>query len=595
MNSFKLLSRVFTVCCISIGLALVCLVVRLAVHDSTAFPFWDQWVFTMQIASQDGHYFLSQLWEQHNEHRIVLLRLLLLADFHWFRATGRLLLSLILVFHLLHLMIFCRVVFWLKEIGNTLRLALCGLVAAYLFSLGQLENFVCAWQLCFILASFFASLSFYLFVASLDASVGLIRATVKPGLFVWSLVAALLATLSVASGLFVWPVLIYLCFAMRLDRRILAMAVVAGTVVMGSYFINYHSPAEHANPLASLHHPLQMLQYLVLYLGAAWEPFGTTTILIVGSVGLLIGILVLWNTTFRTASISRAELFCSAIVALTLITGLVTASGRINFGIDQALSSRYQTFAMVFWSALGLWAVSIASNNTGREWRCLVVALVSLIVVSGPLLKFQVVAEPFDARATKWRQAEVSVLSDVDDHAAMKSVSPDQSQTDPALDYLRLHHLSVFADDRYAQLGSLFSTFYHVSKEVACVGGAKLLADASDISSGGAELSGWAWDADTESAFQSIVLVDAQGKIYGFGAGGFRFSGQAFDNMTDKNLQWFGYVKKGPATTRVQAYAVRNGKEACPIGAPQAVPPAPVESSSSSARLLPNSRLRDAR
>jgi hypothetical protein len=218
-----------------------------------------------------------------------------------------------------------------------------------------------------------------------------------------------------------------------------------------------------------------------------------------------------------------------------------------------------------------------------------------LIVVSGPLLKFQVVAEPFDARATKWRQAEVSVLSDVDDHAAMKSVSPDQSQTDPALDYLRIHHLSVFADDRYAQLGSLFSTFYHVSKEVACVGGAKLLADASDISSGGAELSGWAWDADTESAFQSIVLVDAQGKIYGFGAGGFRISGQAFDNMTDKNPQWFGYVKKGPATTRVQAYAVRNGKEACPIGAPQAVPPALVESSSSSVRLLPNSRLRDAR
>jgi hypothetical protein len=107
-----------------------------------------------------------------------------------------------------------------------------------LFSLGQLENFVWTWQVCFILDSFFASLSFVLFAKSIDATGVLSSARVKPLLFVYSLVAALLATLSAASGLFVWPVLIYLCLVLRLNWRNILATILSAVVVVGSYLVN---------------------------------------------------------------------------------------------------------------------------------------------------------------------------------------------------------------------------------------------------------------------------------------------------------------------------------------------------------------------
>jgi hypothetical protein len=588
MNSFnKYLSGLLMLCSVSLGLVLIYVIFLFVARDSTTFPFWDQWAFTMEIAKQNGHYSLAQLWQQHSEHRVVLLRLLLLADFHWFSATGRLLLGIILIGQFLHLAIVYRVIFWLDEINIALRLALCGLVSAFFFSPSQLENFVWPFQACFILTSFFASFCFYFFVKSLDASTGLTGSKVRAGLFVCSLISALLATLSAASGLFTWPALIFLCFALRLNWRTLAATAGAGIAVMGSYFMNYQSTSDHASPLMSLRHPLEMVQYVIVYLGGAWAPFGINVAMIVGSVGLLIAVMVLWIAVFRTLWLSRSELFCSAAVVFTLLTGFATASGRINFGVDQAFSSRYQTFAMVFWSALTIWAVSMVAKSATREWIPLFVAVGSLVVVGGPLLKFHVVTGFYDDRASQWRLVEASVLSGVNDRFVMKSISPDQNRTDLALKYLRAHRLSVFAGNRYSQLGSAFSSVYRVNKGLKCEGDTKLFSFIHAVRGSGAQVSGWAWETDSQSEFRNLVLVNEHGKISGFGAGGFVYSGKRPNHIADERIRWFGYVKEEPDTANIQAYGVlQDGRETCPIGAPQVVSRKSFESPLASVRML---------
>lgn len=559
--------------CCAAGLVLICTVIQLWATDSPRLPFWDHWLFVRQLANQHGHYFVHELWQQHNEHRIVLLRLLLLADFHWFGATGNFLAALILIIHFCHLLVFFRIVFWIENINSALRVALCGLVTILFFSLGQSDNFVSQWQLCFILAAFLQTFCFYLFARALGrlGHSEPLPPSVDARSFSGCLATAFLATINVASGLFVWPVLVYLCFIYRLKRKGIA-ALLVGAIVTGAYLVNFHSPGTHANPLTSLYQPMLLARYLVLYLGAGWAPFGTLSCTMIGSIALIAALAMLWDVSFRTSLMSRAELFSSAIAAFTLITGLITGLGRINFGVDQAVSSRYQTFVMVFWAAVAIWSISKAAKSTARDWAAPAVFCVLLVIAAGPLLKFRSAIEFNDERARRWRLAESGALSDVYDRLSMRRISMDVAQDKPALNYLRANRLSAFSGFQYSQLGLPLSRFYQTEKDLVCDGSVTSLGFLQEPRTSSAVLSGWAWDSVSRSGIQELVLADDRGDISGFGTGGFVDSTAPAVAGNNTRVQWFGFTSIRPGTRKVLAYGViSDGTKVCPIGTPQDV------------------------
>lgn len=569
----KYLTRLWLSVSVGLGLVLIFVISRLVVKDSTTLPFWDYWTFVTELASHDGHYSLAQLWHQHNEHRIVIPRLLFLVDIHWFHATGRFLLATILITQLLQLGIFCLVIVPLSHLSNAFRAGLCCFVCALLFSPVQLDNFVWGFQVSFILATFFGSLSFYLFAKSYHKSSIMDQPQMKMGLFTGSLIAALLSTLCLASGLFVWPVLVLLCFGLRLNCRVLMSAMLSAILVVSSYLHHYGSPGDHASPIISIEHPRKILEYLALYFGGSWIIYGRHAAAIVGTMGLLAGVALLCHYAFRIRSTDRCRIFCSAVVFFSLMTGFVTALGRVNFGIDQALSSRYQTVTLVFWAALGIWLISLTTNGKMPRWSRFAVLFGLAFIALGPLLRYGAISEPYAARAEQWRVAEVSALSGVNDYFMMKAVCPDPGKINSALAYLRVHRLSVFASSRAKQLGAPFSSVYRLDTKERCEGAMDAPAAAPGPAHNGFRLTGWAWDKTSKSEFRNIVIVNEHGTIAGFGSGGYVYSGKQPDGIADRDIQWFGYVPEGSDLTKLQAYGVvGDGGDSCPVGGTKDVP-----------------------
>jgi hypothetical protein len=541
------------------ALAFAASIFRFSLHNAPVLPFWDHWVLFIELASGHGHYSLAQLWQLHGEHRIVLPRLFLLADLYFFKATGTALIVSILTFQAFHAILFCLAACSLRHLSAWIRACVCALLIVFFFSPVQIENFVWPYQISFILGAFFSSFSLFLFAISYRNSppwryLG----------FAACVLAALCSTLSLASGLVVWPLLMLLCLVLRVERKVLAAITISAILIISAYFYNYHSPAIHADPLVSLKHPSTLVVYLLAYLGGSWSVFGFTAAVSLGVAGVLAASFLLFTRLVRPSSSKPVEIFFLSIIVLSVIVGLITGAGRINFGLDQAFSSRYQSIALAFWAALASWAISLAARqNKGRIWAsALMIAFTT--VAAAPLFKLQFIVTPYKDRAENWRVAQVSAISDVDDRQFMRTLSPDLGQTEPALEYLRQHRLSIFSSNLYPQLGSLFLTHYKIDAGLHCVGAVDNTTRLLSQNQGGFRLSGWAWNATSRRPFEHLVLVNEHGVISGFGVGEYPYKGKTASAIPGGASGWFGYTRIESTTDRVHIYGVADdGKNAC--------------------------------
>ncbi len=68
----------------------------IVVVSYSSLPYWDGWA-EIDFPATGGMSTLEWIWAQHNEHRLLLSRLFMLADLHWFHARQTLLLATIFV------------------------------------------------------------------------------------------------------------------------------------------------------------------------------------------------------------------------------------------------------------------------------------------------------------------------------------------------------------------------------------------------------------------------------------------------------------------------------------------------------------------
>jgi hypothetical protein len=201
---------------ITIGVAAYVVVVG---HSSL--PYWDGWIQIKYAVERPQPGVFEWLWAQHNEHRLLIPKVLLLADLHWFGARQNSLLVSIFAIQLLHL----TVLSWSMRLLGTWRGAVwrtgSGLVAFCLFCPSQWENFVWGFQTCFVLPGLFATLSLIALLLYW------IRGHCK--YLVLCIVGALGATYSLANGNLLWPLLIAAAIVLRLRLAAILSLLGAGT------------------------------------------------------------------------------------------------------------------------------------------------------------------------------------------------------------------------------------------------------------------------------------------------------------------------------------------------------------------------------
>jgi hypothetical protein len=339
------------------------------------YPFKDQWELPLLLEKMhtDG-LGLSDFWAQHNEHRLLFPRLVMLFlarlshwNVLWEQAVNL----------LLGMGIFA---FWVLQARRSLERKPLGwllpLLSLLAFSLAQWGNWFLGWQL-----------QEFMNVLALCAACYWLATPNWPHCLAAAL-AGIVATYSFANGLLVWPLgLAILLYAENQPRWKMtpkrAFWTVIGVLVITSYLYGYQRPPHHPPFWSFIKHPVDFVLYFFKYLGQPVCNFSGIT-----SVGAaMFGVVGLshWLSMFLPLLRGSKKYLASrwaplaALGAYAVLSALLTGAARIEMGgSDQAMSPRYVTMANLFWFSLLIMAwMHFSPTEKPKPGRvaCVVVAV----------------------------------------------------------------------------------------------------------------------------------------------------------------------------------------------------------------------------
>ncbi len=588
---------------------------------------WDYWRLSDDL-SRDT---LKTLFSQHNEHRIAALRLFLMADHHWFNASGFWMLGCNLLFLLITAVVIWRMATRDRSVSPAYSLFVLGTVTAILFSAQQFDNLTWTFQVGFLVAFTGAVWSFAAFAAG-SRSPSVLHFALWTALAVFS---AMLATYSLASGLLIWIFLIPLALTLRISWQRVLLTVVLGAFFVGTYLTGYESPGHHAKPSDSITELFRVIGFVLTYVGSpadelihnAMLTFGIGTEQYRAFFSALAGFFVLaaggWFcidvfTRGRDRDNSGEVVLVHTLLFITAC-GFITALGRINFGIGAALSTRYATPALIYWAALaGLFLLRKARQwdspeGARRQW--FVVAVVFLLFSSGQMSRV--------GYAREWRAAisdgPAAIAAGVYDRDAWLKVYHSHHFMIRPLAEMRQKQLGPFNDPLLALTGKRASD--HFSGIPYPLPGSKLeqtLAEQRRLAAGaeppaaapapaepveefeadepaeekteqgvfegnidavggtqssmmsGHFVTGWAWDGVAKKAPEAIIVLDERGIIRGIDRCRVsRSDVKAAKPVVTTNFTGFKVYVPGNRAESLWTYAVLSDKSARLIGGPK--------------------------
>ena len=562
---------------LAVGVYVLVTTIAMVIHGWSAVPYWDQWD---ELILSPKQVFSPWLYSQHNEHRILFPRLLFAIDTFAFAETNK-------------FDFFCNVALPLTLAGLIVHVArrhvssaltdtlwIAGIVLTVLFSAMQYENFVWGFQVQFFGIQLAA-------VASI-ACLALGRAT-------WaSLVAAIafaaIAVYTLASGIIVPFLAIPVALWAGRSKAQIAVLALAAVALLASYLHGYVPPSGHSDPLRTLLRP-ELPVYAAAELG---NPFGQLLRGVhaahylywdcaFGALGLALFAVAALVHLRQGRSIGQPELVFLGSAALMVGVAFLTALGRLKFGLDQALSSRYATPMLLFWLSLAMLATSeiqrrradlrlhvpgarlivFRSSRAHRQYRGLQLMAMGL---SLPGLFALACAQPRLVKtglavALPRREAVAALLANVDDAEALAHVYPHLRALQRKAAELRAQHLAVFADGWSRWLGAPLADHVQLAAPGQCQGGIDQVARLPVSGRAQWRVVGWAWDSASRSVPDRIVIADGAGRVVGYALSGF----PPLKPGHDKHSGWRGDFT-APQTGSVTAYAlIDRDRVDCPL------------------------------
>ena len=443
------------------GIVTIAVALYMVVISYSALPYWDGWIQFDAVSNGHSPLSPSWLWQQHNEHRLVIPKLFLAADLRLFQGRQIFLLASIFVIQLLHLSLLSWSMWVLGGWRGTLWRTGTGLAAFCVFCPAQRENLIWGFQVCFVLPQLLASLSFVALLLYYMNSRQ--HPDKRPSKYLAvSLLSALGATYSLANGNVLWPLLIVAAIYLRLRWTAILSFAVTGVTSTALYLYHYVRPPIHADPLASLRDPLMVVKYLAVYFGGSWihHDIPITEVILLGALGIVMVLLFPSLPYVRGFRVFAIQLVLT--MAFCAGTATITALGRTNFGLGQALATRYQTVALLFWCCLGLLLLGATFSYPKRYFFLVAQLCVLLIFLRGAVIARYTMAE---ARKRVFAQNAItaSVVTGVyDQDLFLNDANPSPGLVIRAANYMRANRLSVFSGNLPSELGKPLETSFPV-------------------------------------------------------------------------------------------------------------------------------------
>ena len=548
------------------GIFTIAVALHMVILSYSPVPYWDGW-YQFDTSTNGGNFFSpAWLWQQHNEHRLILPKLFLAVDLRLFQGRQVFLLASIFVIQLLHLSLLSWSMRVLGGWRGTLWRSGTGLAAFCLFCPAQRENLIWGFQTCFVLPPLFASLSFVtLLLYWMESQEHSERPSSK--FLVLSVLAALGATYSLANGNVLWPLLVIAAVYLRLRWRAILSFAITGAVSTALYLYHYVRPIQHADPLTSLRYPVTLLEYFAVYFGGSWvhHDIRTTEVVLLAGLGLLTLLLFPALPYVRNFRVFAVQLVLT--MAFCAATAMITALGRANFGIGQALATRYQTVALLFWCCFGLLLLGATCTRPQKQFFFLLAQLCVLAVfVRGAVISQHTFGE---ARRRIFGQNTIaaSLATGVyDPEVLLNEANPQMHLILRATDFMKVNHLSLFAGNPRSEFGKPLESVFPVVSFGDCTGALESVLPINELDGPGLRITGWAWDSKHHEVPSSIIIT-IDGVIRGVGAVGWgRPSLHAMNpKLLSSDVGFVGYVPAPSPGSLVNVYAVLQGKpaEAC--------------------------------
>jgi hypothetical protein len=289
---------------------------------------------------------------------------------------------------------------------------------------------------------------------------------------------------------------------------------------------------------------------------------------VIGSVGVAVAVAVIGFLWAQGKITSPFYLLLVFLLLFTLATIGVTALGRMNFGLEQAFSSRYQTVALVFWGALAVLLVTWTAELEHSPIPLLVVQIAILCTVT-----WAATHSRFALRAARWyafqmNAAGAAMLIGAKDDVQFQraAVSPDLALAEAA--FMQQEGLSIFAGEQYLRLGKEFSAVFPSTSPNDCRGAVESITAVDPSETTRLRLKGWVWDGTLKTEPSEIVIV-VGGKIQGVGVvGDWRPDVKASQpGVGSSNIGFTAYVRlSGHEAGTVYAISRGTSPNLCRLG-----------------------------
>lgn len=476
--------------------AAACLWIMRAGYSPT--PFGDEWTVLAKLGKSIS--FPSWLWQQHNEHRYPLLKLTIYADVQWFAAKGIFLFALTFLAMALHWSLWAVFLRKVAALPWSVWMVTAGFFGFCIFNPSQHENLTWAFQWSFVAAFAFGSASFV-------ALVWLVKDGQPWRAVILASASAFLAEFTLASGLLCWPVLIVGSFLLPFRSRQRWALLGVGASAFFLYLYGYQQPGYHAGPLESLKAPGRLIQYCLRYLDHPLSHYFVHALF--AFVVLAVAVAASLRFLYRNPPTREVAVALGMSMLFIVLTGLMTASGRMNLGLNQAESSRYQTPVMLLWGcAFAALAITAWTARPHGMWLVNAVALTAILL---PIKEVRPLIEEVEARAGMVSLAGESLDRGINDPEIQRKLAAGAGDIlDGAALLHRLGDHTGPVSGNTAELTNAVPP----GESQSCPGAFDQLALVQRVTPGPAELvaSGWALDSHRQPV-KEIVILDDSGKV----------------------------------------------------------------------------------
>jgi hypothetical protein len=531
----------------------------------TNVPWADQWVIVQDLMKRGhGEPLWPLLWTPYWGHRLVIPRLLFLADARWLSFGSLTWLTMLLQFIHIALLI---VLAWLLLGRKSLALFMigAGVILNLMLSPFQMENFVWGMQTMFPLV-FAAATGSFLCLSRASA-------TWRPAFLALSVALALISSYTMPNGILIWPVLVVQSIYLKQNWKVGVTLAGIGTVVIVSYLWHYTRPLEMGMGVGGvLRHPIDAILLLGLIVGSPFR-FTVHADIALGVVALVttgyIYTRALWSRSLerRWFSALFAVLLFLLVSSISVVAGRLTPAD-LHSASEDFMPGRYFTMICLCWVGIALLVLSTFSAD-GRAWLLCGYGMFFVCLMFTSIGRQRTEAEDW---ADFFRGADAvgsALLMDVPDDQLLSILWPSKPERDERILFLRQHLLAMFHEPRAAWMGKSVSDLFP-APPVRCTGAIEKVVDLN----GSWRVSGWAWNTRASKPPDDVLFADSMGRVIGMARGGFRHGYMPGFLMEPQQSapaharfggsEWLGYVKGGKdfQWARVGLYGVVRGEGA---------------------------------